>query len=144
MTAIVASTDINRSPGEVFAYAVEPANLPTWQGNVVSATHEGPLGPGAQVVTVRRLGKREQAMTMEFAGYDAPRGWSMRGVDGPVRPLVETRIEPLDDGARSRVTIELDFKGIGIGKLLVPLLVRPEARKGLARNLELLRTVLEG
>ena len=144
MAALVASTDINRSPDEVFAYAVDPANLPAWQENVVSATHEGPLGLGARVVTVRRLGKREQAMTMEFTGYDAPHGWSMRGVDGPVRPLVETRIEPLDDGARSRVTIELDFKGIGIGKLLVPLLVRPETRKGLPRNLELLRTVLEG
>jgi uncharacterized protein YndB with AHSA1/START domain len=144
VAAIVASTDINRSPDEVFAYAIDPANLPEWQENVVSATHEGPLGLGARVVTVRRLGRREQTMTMEVTGYDAPRGWSMRGVDGPVRPLVETRIEPLDGGARSRVTIELDFTGIGIGKLLVPLLVRPETRKGLPANLDRLRTVLEG
>jgi hypothetical protein len=57
---------------------------------------------------------------------------------------VETRIEPLDDGARSRVTVELDFEGRGIGKVLVPLLVRPETRKGLPRNLELLRGNLEG
>ena len=83
-------------------------------------------------------------MTMEMTGYDAPHGWSMRGVDGPVRPLVMTRIEPMDDGDRSRVTIELDFEGHGIGKVLVPLLVRPESRKGLPRNLELLRRRLEG
>jgi uncharacterized protein YndB with AHSA1/START domain len=143
VAAIVASILISRSPAEVFAWAVDPANLPKWQENVVSASHDGALGPGAHVVTVRRLGRREQAMTMEMTGYDAPRGWSMRGVDGPVRPLVETRIEPLDDGARSRVTIELDFEGHGIGKALVPLLVRPESRRGLPRNLELLRTCLE-
>lgn len=47
VAAIVASTDINRSPDEVFAYAVDPANLPTRQKNVVSATREGPLGLGA-------------------------------------------------------------------------------------------------
>ena len=41
MAAIVASTVIGRSPDEVFAYAVDPANLPKWQENVVSATHEG-------------------------------------------------------------------------------------------------------
>jgi uncharacterized protein YndB with AHSA1/START domain len=142
--AIVASTEIGRSPHEVFAYAVDPANLAKWQENVVSATHDGVLGPGARVMTVRRLGKREQTMTMEMTTYDPPQGRSMRGVDGPVRPLVETRIEPLDDGARSRVTVELDFEGRGIGKVLVPLLVRPETRKGLPRNLELLRGNLEG
>ncbi len=144
MAAIVASTVIGRSPDEVFAYAVDPANLPKWQENVVSATHEGALGLGARVVTVRRLGKREQPMTMEMTGYDPPHGWSMRGVDGPVRALVMTRIEPMDAGAQSRVTIELDFEGHGIGKLLVPLLVRPDSRKGLPRNLELLRRSLEG
>ncbi|MBY9074139.1 SRPBCC family protein [Nocardioides sp. WL0053] len=111
---------------------------------MVSATHDGALGLGARVVTVRRLGKREQTMTLEMTGYDAPHSWSLRGVDGPVRALVTTRIEPLDDGARSRVTIELDFEGHGIGKVLVPLLVRPESRQGLPRNLELLRISLEG
>ena len=39
--------------------------------------------------------------------------------------------------------VELDFVGHGIGKVLVPLLVRPESRKGLPRNLELLRSRLE-
>jgi hypothetical protein len=41
------------------------------------------------------------------------------------------------------VTVELDFEGRGIGKLLVPLLVKPETRKGLPRNLALLKKNLE-
>ena len=143
MSTVVASTEIDRSPQEVFAYAVDPAHLAEWQENVVTASAEGTLGVGSRVVTVRRLGSREQQMTMEMTSYDAPHGWAMKGVDGPVRALVETRIEPLDDGARSRVTIELDFTGHGIGRLLVPLLVRPQTRKGLPRNLTLLKRRVE-
>jgi uncharacterized protein YndB with AHSA1/START domain len=143
MGSISASVEIDRSPAEVFDYAVDPANLEQWQENVISASGGSPLGVGSRVVTVRRLGKREQPMTMEMTAYDAPRGWSMKGIDGPVRPLVDTRIEPIADGSRSRVTIELDFFGHGIGKVLIPLLVRPETRKGLPRNLELLKEKLE-
>lgn len=143
MVSITSSIEIDRTPEEVFAYAVAPANLPQWQENVVSASGDTPLGVGSRVVTVRRLGKREQSMTMEMTAYDAPHGWSMKGIDGPVRALVDARIEPLGDGSRSRVTIDLDFVGQGIGKVLVPLLVRPETRKGLPRNLALLKEQLE-
>ena len=88
MGAITASVEIDRSPGEVFGYAVDPANLAQWQENVVSASGDSPLGVGSRVVTVRRLGKREQPMTMEVTAYDAPRGWSLKGIDGPVRACV--------------------------------------------------------
>lgn len=143
MAGVVASVDIDRSPEEVFAYAVDPDHLPEWQDNVVAAAAQGPLGVGARVMTTRRIANREQRMTMEMTSYDAPRGWSLKGVDGPVRPLAEPRIEPLDDGSRSRVTIDLDFVGHGIGKVLVPLLVRPQARKGLPRNLSNLKRRIE-
>jgi hypothetical protein len=64
-------------------------------------------------------------------------------VDGPVRGDVKGTIEPIDDGARSRVTIELDLRGHGIGKLLVPLVVRPQARKEMPRNVRNLKERLE-
>lgn len=141
MSATVASVEIDRSPEQVFAYAIDPAHLADWQENVVSASAVEPLQVGSRVVTTRRLRRREHRMTMELTSYDAPRGWSMKGVDGPIRPLVDTRINPLGDGSRSRVTIRLDFRGEGIGKVLVPLLVQPEARRGLPRNLRLLGSV---
>ena len=143
MSAVTASVEIDRSPDEVFAYAVDPAHLAEWQQNVVTASAEGPLAVGSRVVTTRRLGSREQQMTLEMTSYDAPHGWAMEGLDGPVRALVETRIEPLDGGTRSRVTIALDFVGHGVGKVLVPLLVRPETRKGMPRNLSLLKERVE-
>lgn len=145
MAAIVSSIEISRSPEEVFEYAIDPAHLPEWQENVVTAHLQGTGTPrvGSTIVTTRRLGRREQPMTMQVTELEAPSGWALRGVDGPVRAIVRTTIEPVEAGASSRVTIELDFEGHGIGKLLVPLLVRPETRRGLPRNLQLLKERVE-
>jgi hypothetical protein len=52
-------------------------------------------------------------------------------------------VGPLDEGRPSRVTIELDFEGHGIGRLLVPLAVRRQARKEMPANLRRLKERLE-
>ena len=53
-------------------------------------------------------------------------------------------IEPLSDGQRSRVTLALDFEGHGIGKILVPLVVRRQVQAEMPRNLQNLKERLEG
>jgi hypothetical protein len=45
--------------------------------------------------------------------YDPPRRWADRGVDGPIRAIVEVLVEALADGSQSQVTINLDFTGHG-------------------------------
>jgi hypothetical protein len=52
-------------------------------------------------------------------------------------------IEPLADGERSRATIALKFQGHGIGRLLVPLVIRRQARRQLPRNRKRVKEVLE-
>ena len=44
---------------------------------------------------------------------------------------------------RSRITISIDFEGQGIGKVLVPLVVRRDARKEMPANLATLKARLE-
>jgi hypothetical protein len=44
---------------------------------------------------------------------------------------------------RSRVTIELDFEGHGIGKLLVPLVIRRQASREMEINRRNLKERLE-
>lgn len=73
---------------------------------------------------------------------DPPRTWGVRGVDGPIRATVDVTIEPVGD-TRSRLTIAVDFTGHGIGRLLVPLVVRGQARKEMPTNLDRLRARLE-
>ncbi|MGI9557139.1 MAG: SRPBCC family protein [Solirubrobacterales bacterium] len=131
MGRIVESIEIERRPEEVFAYATDPSRFEEWQESLVSAELEGsgPVGVGSRMKQTRRVGRGEQTMTTELVAYDPPTGWAFRGIDGPVRAIGEGSIEPLDDGSRSRLTMELDFEGHGIGKLLVPLFVRRQAAK---------------
>ena len=46
-------------------------------------------------------------------------------------------------GSRSRRTISVDFTGHGIGKILVPLMVRREARKEMPGNVAALKQKIE-
>jgi hypothetical protein len=62
----------------------------------------------------------ERTMSQEITKISPSSSWAARGVDGPIRPAANITIDPLDDGARSRVTFALDFEGHGIGKPLVP------------------------
>ena len=91
---------------------------------------DGPPGVGTRYTTTRRIaGIVPTGTTSEITEIDQPRRWAARGAGGPVRETVSYTVEPLEGNGRSQVTIELDFEGRGIGRLLVPLVVRRQARK---------------
>jgi uncharacterized protein YndB with AHSA1/START domain len=146
VAVIVESIEIRRRPEDVFSYITDPSRLGEWQESVVSAHLEGgPLGVGSRMIQTRRVDRfgYERTMTMEVTEHDPPRRWAFRGIDGPVRAIGKGTVEPLEDGARSRLTIELDFEGHGIGKLLVPLVARRRARNEVPRNQRRLKERLE-
>jgi len=145
MAAIVETVEISRRPEEVFSYMTDPSHLVEWQESLVSSRLEGGGTPtvGSRLTQTRRVGRGERTMTMEVTEHNPPRQFAFRGIDGPVRAVGKGTVEPLEDGARSRVTVELDFEGHGIGKLLVPLIVRRQAQKELPRNQQNLKERLE-
>jgi len=104
---------------------------------------EGPVAVGTRAIVTRRIGRRELNMTVEIAELDPPRSFAVRSLDGPVRGENRGTIEPLDDDRRSLVTYELDLRGHGIGRLLVPLIANRQAQRGTPRNLEKLKKRLE-
>ena len=65
-------------------------------------------------------------------------------LDGPVRAKGTGTFEPVGEGQRTRFTFELDFEGHGVGKLLVPLVVRRQARKEVPETHAKLKRRLEG
>ena len=67
----------------------------------------------------------------------------VRGIDGPIRAAVKGTVEPVGMHNRSRVSIDIEFVGYGSGELLVPLVVRPQARKEMAANMQRLKQRLE-
>ncbi len=75
--------------------------------------------------------------------WNPPRSYAFRGIDGPVRPIGKGTLEPIDDGAGTRFTFSIDFEGRGIGKLLVPLVVRKQAKSEIVKSHAALKQQLE-
>jgi hypothetical protein len=140
MSAIVVSTQVDRPAAEVFAYATDPTRFSEWQKGVVDGhmDHAGTPAVGARCLTTRRIGGANRPATSQLAHIDAPRTWGVRGIDGPIRAAVDVTVAPVTT-TRSRLTISVDFEGHGIGKVLVPLVVRREARKQMPANLAALK-----
>ena len=146
MAPIEASVDVDRPPAEVFAYVTDPGRFAEWQWGVVSGrmADSSPPAAGSRFTATTRIGGTEQVSTLEITEISPPRSWAVRGVDGPVRVTFRVTVDPLDGGARSRITLALDFEGRGPGRMLVPLVVRPQAAKEAPRTVQRLRERLEG
>jgi uncharacterized protein YndB with AHSA1/START domain len=145
MSLVVSAIEIARPPDEVYSYVTDPSRFVTWQDNIVSGQMDGdqPPGVGAKCITTRRIAFAERRITSEITAINPPRSWAIRGIDGPIRAIVQVTVDPLNGSTRSRVTIALDFEGHGIGRLLVPLFVRREARREMPMNMKRLKERLE-
>lgn len=144
MAPIISTAEIARPAEDVFAYVIDPSTFPEWQQGVMRGhMNESPTRVGSQCTTVRSIGGHEREAITEITEYDPPRRWVDRGISGPIRAIVGVTVESLADASRSQVTIELDFTGHGLGKLLVPLLVRRQAAREMPENMTRLKERLE-
>jgi len=125
------SIEIDRRPEEVFAYLDQLDRHGEWQGTIISTRveTEGPTRVGSRAVDRRQVPGGPRDIPYEVTEHDPPRKVSFRGVEGPVRPVGTVTVEPLDDGSRSRVSLEFDLQGHGIGKLFAPFARRQAAKQ---------------
>ena len=139
------SIEVDRPAPEVFAYVTDPSRFPEWQKGVVDGHRQGdgPASVGDKCVNTRQIGFTKRSVTSEITAIDPPHTWSVRGIDGPVRAAVEVNVDSLADGKRSKVTITIDFTGHGIGKIIVPLVIQPQAAKEMTTNMQRLKQRLE-
>jgi uncharacterized protein YndB with AHSA1/START domain len=142
---ITESTEIDRRPEDVFGYLDELDRHGEWQGAIITTRveTEGPTRVGSRAVDTRKIPGGQRDITYEVTEHDPPHKVAFRGVDGPVRPVGTVTVEPLGDGSRSRVTLELDLQGHGIGKLLAPI-ARRQAAKEVPHDQAKLKERLEG
>ena len=138
------SFEVSVRPEEVFAYLDDLSRHGDWQGRVrdIRVDGVGPTVVGTRVTERRRLAGMPHRLTYEITEHTPPSGFAFRGVSGLVRPVGRRAIDPIDDGRRSRVTIEIDFEGKGIGKLIVPL-VRKWATTEIRSSQRRLKELLE-
>lgn len=144
MSSIVSTVEIDRVQDEVFAYVTDPTTMSEWQHGCLRGHLSTPtMQIGSRCITTRQIGGREREVITEITDYDPPHRWADRGIDGPIRAVVAVLVEPLSDSSRSRVTIEVDFTGHGIGRVLVPLVVRRQAAREMPDNMVQLKQQLE-
>jgi uncharacterized membrane protein len=142
---IVDSVEINRSPAEVFAYLDQLDRHGEWQTSIqeVTAISEGPIAVGTRATEKRKVPGGVRDVTYEVTEHDPPRRFGFKGLDGPVRPIGTVTVEPLDGGTRSRVRLEFDLQGHGLGKLIAPL-ARLDAKRHIPADQRRLKERLEG
>lgn len=135
MAAITETVEIARRPEDVFAYLDDLSRHGEWQTQIesVEVLTEGPTRIGTRAVDTRRVPGGRQKITYEITEHDPPRRAAFRGLDGPIRPRGTITVEPLDGGARSRITLELHLEGHGFGKVIAPL-VRLDARRHVPKD----------
>lgn len=141
---IRSSIEIDRPAAEVFAYVDQLERHGEWQDAIVSARKDpsGPTRVGTRNIERRRVPGGPQEFVSEIIEHDPPRRIVARGLNGPIRPTVTVTVEPIGDGSRSRFTLELALRGIGIGRLFV-LLARRSARTQIPRDQARLKAILE-
>lgn len=143
MAPIISAVEIDRPPEVVFPYVIDPRSFPAWQPAVLEGALDREVNVGAICTTTRNIGGTAREIHSRITEYDPPHRWADHGIDGPIRGIVCVDVTPLGAGARSRVTITVDFEGHGIGKLLVPLVVRRQAAREMPSNMSRLKAALE-
>jgi uncharacterized protein YndB with AHSA1/START domain len=142
MASFTTSARIARPAEEVFAYATDPVRFCEWQHSSMRGHVVGEARVGAACVDVRRVGGGQRESTAEISEYSPPTRWAVRGTgDGPIRANVGVTVEALGPGA-SRVTVELEFVGVGLGRLLAPV-VTWRAQQEMPGNMANLKRQLE-
>jgi uncharacterized membrane protein len=137
------SIDINRPAEEVFGYLDQVDRHPEWQSSLVSSQveTEGPTRVGTRVVDHRNVPGGARDIPYEITEHDPPRKTSFRGTAGPVRPVGTVVVQSTGESS-SRVELEFDLEGHGIGKLFA-IFARRQAAKQIPQDHQRLKELLE-
>jgi len=124
--------EIAKTPDEVFAYLTDVANVPEWQSGVRSSEMKGD-----RIEETRSFLGREMHTTLEILESDAPRVFTLKAVNGPVRFTVKHELEPVGSGTRLTVVAEGDVPGFASG------IVAQQAKRQFSKDFKRLKEILE-
>jgi carbon monoxide dehydrogenase subunit G len=124
--------EIARTPEDVFAYLTDVANLPEWQAGVRAAEQTGD-----RIEETRHFLGRDMHTTLEILESEAPRVFTLKALNGPVKFTVKHELEPAGDGTRLTVVAEGDVPGFASG------IVAQQAKRQFSKDFKRLKDVLE-
>jgi uncharacterized protein YndB with AHSA1/START domain len=115
--------EIDRPPDAVFAYISDPAKLGEWQGAAeVEQLTPGPVGVGTRFREVHKVAGRANEQVTEVSGYERPRVFAIKVVEGPVPLDGRWELQPRNGG--TRVTLTATGEGPRMLRFADPLLAR--------------------
>jgi uncharacterized protein YndB with AHSA1/START domain len=142
MTRFEHSVVIRRPVEEVWAYVMEPANNPAWQGPIVAVRRPAgaPLEVGTEIPEVASfLGKRFE-ITLVMSELEPTRRSVVRTSSGPVSLDGSYRFERVEGG--TRFTTEADVEAHGFFTVAEPVFAGV-ARREWASSCAMLKQLLE-
>ena len=131
-----ATVEIERPPGAVFPWLVEPDKRLRW---VAGLSVSEPLGDGRYREVMERGGQRVE-VTSVVERLDEPSAVDVAMSGRGVTARAESRLEDL--GGRSRLTASLDLKLGGLLRFAGPL-AGAQAQRSLEQSLARLKQLLE-
>jgi carbon monoxide dehydrogenase subunit G len=124
--------EIARTPEDVFAYLTNVANVPEWQSGVRSSEQKGD-----RIEETRHFLGRDMHTTLEIVESNAPRLFTLKALNGPVKFTVRHELEPASDGTRLTVVAEGDVPGFASG------IVAQQAKRQFSKDFKRLKQILE-
>jgi hypothetical protein len=133
---------IAREPGDVAAFAMDPANDTRWIGALTSVRTltDGPVGPGTRVERIASFLGREMRYVNEIDAIEPGRSLSMHSVEAPFPMTVVYEFEPSGGGTLARIRAGGDA---GRYYRLAGPLLAAMVRRGIKRDLRALAGRLE-
>jgi uncharacterized protein YndB with AHSA1/START domain len=144
MIEFTIETEIERPVSEVFAYVTDPAKLPSWQTNTVSATVEGGgrLALGSRLREVHRgPGGKELKSLVEVSELEPDQLFALTMVDGSLPIHAHIAFEPAGGGTQMLFTVHGQPRGPL--RFLQPLL-QAALKRQFRQHCANLKQVLEG
>jgi len=126
------SIEIARAPEDVFTYLTDVSNLPEWQSGVRAAERAGD-----RIEETRHFLGRDMRTTLEILESEAPRLFTLKALDGPVRFTVTHELESAESGTRLTVVAEGDIPGFASG------IVAQQAKRQFSKDFARLKEILE-
>ena len=123
MIRFTIDTEVNRPVEDVFAFATDPARLPEWQTNTVSAVQVDPgeLVVGSRIREVHRgPGGRELESLVEVSELEPNRVFALRMIEGPLPIHGRIAFEPSGEGTIVHFTVH--GEPTGLMRILQPVL----------------------
>jgi hypothetical protein len=134
---------IDRSPGEVAAYAGDPGNAPEWYANIRSVAWrtEPPMRVGSRMDFVAHFLGRRLAYTYGVVEWVPGERLVMSTADGPF-PMETTYTWEPAPGGGTRMTLRNRGRPTGFARVAGPVMERA-MRRAMTRDLGRLKQLLE-